>query len=182
MAMRFESKVWEHVFEPAKGKPYLHLEKANDKGICHCKCERALVAVPDQMDCPWCGCGWLFSCAQCGKAFTYAKSVLIHTPIEKIVEFDLTGRGYEKDMDSIHDASQLMTEMMSDLEPEKEYVYLDGYFLPLDAEDFSLEGLYANHTIAELPHAVELKSAGALEAAFADGEYWADRQIEDPEE
>ncbi len=182
MTKRLKSSQWTKVFESTDGEPYLHLEKANEAGICHCKCERALVAAPGQLDCPWCGCGWLFSCAECGKAFTYAKPVIMHTPLEKLVEMDMLGRGWDNDPEFFGSCTDAMREMLAEIEEGIEYVYLDGYFLPLDAEDFSLEGMHANHEITELPHAVELKSPGALSAALGEPDYWEERRRDDDEE
>jgi hypothetical protein len=49
---------------------HLYLRKANDDFVSHCKCPKAdsLISSPGQMDCPWCGCGWLFICSRCNKA------------------------------------------------------------------------------------------------------------------
>jgi hypothetical protein len=54
-----------------------NLRKTNDDFVNHCKCAKAdaLISSPGQMDCPLCGCEWLFNCSGCGKAFTFAESV-----------------------------------------------------------------------------------------------------------
>src|SRR5262249_32220662 len=56
---------------------HMYLRKANDDLVSHCGCDKAdaLVSSPCQMDCPWCGCGWLFGCSRCRKAFTFAEAV-----------------------------------------------------------------------------------------------------------
>lgn len=43
----------------------IYLIKDNDDLCSHCACETAYITFPPQMDCPWCGCGWLFSCTAC---------------------------------------------------------------------------------------------------------------------
>jgi len=48
----------------------VYLVKASNDLISHCKCEYAPIGAPGQMDCPWCGCGWLFLCPKCRRAFT----------------------------------------------------------------------------------------------------------------
>src|SRR6266566_1407987 len=53
----------------------IYLRKANDNLVSHCKCDEAYISAPSQMDCPWCGCGWLFTCSHCRKAFTFAEAV-----------------------------------------------------------------------------------------------------------
>src|SRR5438874_12347121 len=58
---------------------HIYLRKANDDLVSHCGCDLtdALISSPGQLDCPWCGCGWLFVCKQCRKAFTFAEGVEI---------------------------------------------------------------------------------------------------------
>jgi hypothetical protein len=63
----------------------VYLCKDNDDLISHCTCREALVAPPGQADCPWCGCGWLFSCLSCRKAFTFARAVPGQKDLEMIV-------------------------------------------------------------------------------------------------
>lgn len=55
----------------------LYLVKKNDDVISHCKCEESFVGEEGQLDCPWCGCGWLFSCSKCRKAFTFSEAAEI---------------------------------------------------------------------------------------------------------
>jgi hypothetical protein len=172
--------IWKRAFAPAAHrKTYLHLERANDRGVCFCTCERALAAVPDQMDCPWCGCGWLFSCASCGKAFTYAKPVRIAHPLRELVEWDLVGRGIKKSNRSfIKSGAEWMEILLKDVEGEDEHVYFDGYFVPLAAKNTTIEGHYANHKVKALPHAQELKKPGSL-AALENPSYWTRRERPD---
>lgn len=171
-------QTWKQLIEAPAGpgaEAYLHLEKANDKGICFCKCERALVAVPDQMDCPWCGCGYLFACARCGLAFTYAKPVVLHTPLSEIVAQDLIGRGFEDEDGLFEGAAADMAMMLENVEEGKEYVYFDGYAVALDEEDVTIEGLHGSHHFDRLPHAEELDTPGAFEV-LTSPDYWDERR------
>ena len=52
-----------------------YIAKANNDVLSHCQCADTLAAGPAQLDCPWCGCGWLFSCIKCRKAFTFGRVV-----------------------------------------------------------------------------------------------------------
>jgi len=53
-----------------------HLPRQDNDDLCsHCSCDPAYITFPPQMDCPWCGCGWLFTCTRCRKAFTFARGV-----------------------------------------------------------------------------------------------------------
>ena len=67
--------------------------KANDEVLSFCACQQPLVALPGQLDCPWCGCGWLASCIECRKAFTFAKVVDVDLTYEQIVRRDAINRG-----------------------------------------------------------------------------------------
>jgi hypothetical protein len=70
---------------------HLYLQKANDDFVSHCRCHRgdALISSPAQMDCPWCGCGWLFTCGVCRKAFAFAEGVEINESWEETAERDV---------------------------------------------------------------------------------------------
>lgn len=67
---------------------HLYLRKANDGFVSHCKCDKAdaLISSPSQMDCPWCGCGWLFICSRCCKAFTFVEAVQVDESWEKTAD------------------------------------------------------------------------------------------------
>ena len=68
------------------------LAKANDDLISHCKCAYTFIGAPAQMDCPWCGCGWLFVCPKCRKAFTFARAVECNLTREQLAHNDLDGK------------------------------------------------------------------------------------------
>lgn len=177
MEKREAWSTWKHVFEiKGRRKPYLHLERSSTDGLCFCECERALVAVPDQLGCPWCGCGWLFSCAFCGKAFTYAKPVSVNTPLAEIVERDFLGRGLKKDRSMIREGVDYMEWMLGQVQEGIEYVYFDGYPLPLDIKNIKLEGKFGVHLIKSLPHVKERKVPGTLEKELSRVSYWTRRE------
>jgi hypothetical protein len=114
---------------------HLYLTKANNDVISHCSCTDALVTFPSQMDCPWCGCGWLFTCIECRKAFVFARAIETDQTWEDLARRDLTNKWHESPSeDDILDWATAMEELMQDLVLNQEYVYLDGFFLPLDAK------------------------------------------------
>ena len=47
--------------QPQPTKKTIYLEKDNDQLVSFCSCEPAYITYPPQLDCPWCGCGWLFT-------------------------------------------------------------------------------------------------------------------------
>lgn len=135
--------------------------------------------MPDQLDCPWCGCGWLFSCAQCGRAFTFAKAVKIDYPLDEIVAMDLSGRGFAENAEVAKEATEFMRAALSDVDEDRTYVYLDGSILTLDASDIKFEGWHARHDLPVLPHKLELTTPGELGRVLGDSAYWWDRKREE---
>src|SRR5262245_31898380 len=67
----------------------LWLVKANNNFISWCRCDDAPIAWGQQLDCPWCGCGWLFSCLKCRKSFTFARAVLMKETIQELAARDV---------------------------------------------------------------------------------------------
>lgn len=161
----------------------VYLERANSNGICRCTCERSLVSSPVQMDCPWCGCGWLFTCMTCQKAYTFARGVEVDTPLEDLARRDLTRRrGRDPSDDDVAEWVEWMALMLEDVVPGVTYVYLDGFYLPADTTDLELEGVAAVHSLPTLPHVEALTDPRALSRTLADRAYWLERAVEaDPD-
>ncbi len=67
----------------------LYLVKADDRLHSTCRCAQGLAGFPIQADCPWCGCGWLFTCTRCGKPFTFARAEWIPVDLEAIARLNL---------------------------------------------------------------------------------------------
>lgn len=131
------------------------LVKANDELISHCRCDTAF-ATNGQLDCPWCGCGWLFTCAQCRRAFTFAK----------VIEVDVA-----PDDAMIYAGSDL------DLfETGETAIYLDGMLLGPGDTDLDFTGYFARHAMDALPHA-KARSKADLDAVFGDPAYWTSRAL-----
>jgi hypothetical protein len=160
----------------------LHIAKASNEGVCFCECDDALMAVPDQLDCPWCGCGWLLTCAKCGKAFTFGRGVEVEGDLEAMVREDLAGRGWKKEAvrEMLESATEYLRALLEDVEEGREYVYLDGAIIPADAEvPIEFDGVYARHELWELPHVKGRSDPDALHRAFEEPSYWLDRRVED---
>jgi hypothetical protein len=71
---------------------HIYLKKANDELVSHCRCAEALITFPPQMDCPWCGCGWLFTCIECRRAFAFAEGIVVDELWEETAARDLRNR------------------------------------------------------------------------------------------
>ena len=156
----------------------LYLKKKNDDFISHCKCEESLVGDPGQLDCPWCGCGWLFSCTKCRKAFSFAIATKIDKTWEQIAKEDLYG--FSKKIPTQEEVSEwveFMKKMMGHIELGKSYVYLDGYFVPTDEVNFEAEGWYAKHDFAKMPQIMALEDPKIVDQVLSNPEYWRSHAI-----
>src|SRR5690348_12764365 len=106
----------------------VYLVKANNDLISHCKCTSALIGSPAQIDCPWCGCGWLFVCSKCRKGFTFARAEIVDLSWDQLAYNDLEGKwGRQPSEKDLNEWIEFMKILLKDVEPGKEYVYLDGW-------------------------------------------------------
>ncbi|PQO36840.1 hypothetical protein C5Y96_06650 [Blastopirellula marina] len=160
-------------------KAGLFLKKANDDLVSHCKCEPFWISAPAQMDCPWCGCGWLFACPKCRRAYTFAVAAACDLTWEELAHLDLDTRYSEPPSDEDVDLwIEYMKQMTEDLEEGQQYVYLDGWAIPVDAEEFDLEGVYADHQLECVPQAAALHEPSIIEEVLANEDYWHERHVE----
>jgi hypothetical protein len=158
----------------------VYLAKANDSVISFCKCKRALIDAPCQFDCPWCGCGWLFSCSTCGKAFTFAKGVQVDEPLEDIGRRALERQpGRSASDEDVDDWVTGMRQMLEDVEVGQTYVYLDGLYLPADSEQVTFDGWAAHHDLPRLPQTLALTDAEVLDKTLGQKTYWTRRKFAD---
>ena len=149
--------------------------KANNDLISFCTCAEAM-ATTGQLDCPWCGCGWLFTCTQCRKAFTFGV----------VAESDLTPRQIGQRLQSSdpasvdeEDAEGAWEWLEYELEPlsvGQTVIYLDGAIRPVDTENLTFNGWCARHEFTRLPHKT-VKDRADLDAFFGDKNYWLDREL-----
>ncbi|QDU27387.1 hypothetical protein ETAA8_24740 [Anatilimnocola aggregata] len=169
----------------ARPKKHLYLKRANDKLVCHCQCDEALITFPPQMDCPWCGCGWLFCCAKCRKAFSFAVAVELNESWEATALRDLQGRGPGFDAPTEDDVAawvEAMQVMCEELELGEEYVYLDGWFIPTTVEEISMEGMHSYHEINCVPQVEALTDKSVVEELLSNEEYWTENQVPEDDE
>src|SRR5688572_5768660 len=93
-----------------------------------------MITFPPQMDCPWCGCGWLFTCIACRKAFTFAQGVLVNETWEATARRDLTnGWRKEPSEEEIGQWVEAMRELLAEVQVGRQYVCFDGLIIPTDA-------------------------------------------------
>jgi arsenate reductase-like glutaredoxin family protein len=158
----------------------LYLTKKNDEFISFCSCTESLVGDPGQLDCPWCGCGWLFSCTKCRKAFSFAVATEINKTWEEIAAEDLYS--YSKRQATHEEISEWienMQAMQSEIELGKTYVYLDGVFIATDEENISIEGWYAKHEFEHVPQLAAVTNSEIRKLVLSNPDYWRKNQLSD---
>ena len=162
---------------------HVYLIKDNDDLISHCDCEMAYITFPPQMDCPWCGCGWLFSCIECRKAFTFARGVEVDEPWEELGRRDCTNRsGEPPDEDEVQEWVGAMQELLAEVEVGRRYVCLDGLIIPADAAGVEFEGWHARHNLEFLPQVAALDDPSIIDSLLANPDYWQSNALEVEEE
>ena len=157
----------------------LYLRKDSDDVLSFCKCaaEDALVAHPGQLDCPWCGCGFLFSCWKCRKAFTFATAIETELSLEEIVE-----RDYESFMGDARNKPEVrmlrldmrrrnIELMIRGIELGGRYVYLDGFAHRVGAFPPAFTGVYGHHSLDAVPQLRAGANADTLQEDL-DQAYW----------
>ena len=155
----------------------VYLKKANDSVISHCKCIGALITFPPQMDCPWCGCGWLFTCVECRKAFTFAVGVALDEPLEAIGRRDLRNRGEEPSDADVRDWVAAMRELIHEVKPGELYVCIDGRIIPAGTEQIAFDGWAARHDLSRPPQVLAINDPQILRHTLSDPEYWKKRWL-----
>lgn len=173
--------------EPTKSQPVkpkiIYLKKANDEVISHCRCSGPLMGYPRQMDCPWCGCGWLFSCISCGAAFTFAEGVEVEGTLEDLAREDIQRyRREQPDEEHIEAWTTDMKDILRDVVPGKRYVILDGRVIPVDSGPVHFGGQYASHEFEKLPHVEALAEPALLDRILGDRAYWLERAFPEDEQ
>ena len=157
------------------------LAKANDDVLSHCQCSTPLASLPGQLDCPWCGCGWLIGCTQCRRAFTYSRVVEVETDYEIFVQGDRRRGKYDDfDPSELKDCALWLEETLADIPVGRTVVYLDGMYFDVDAEPGLFKGLYALHELQHLPHFEALTRPSLLRATLGERSYWLERRLRDP--
>lgn len=164
---------------------HVYLQKANDDLVSHCNCSAAdaLISFPGQMDCPWCGCGWLFICGRCHKAFAFAKGIELNEPWEVTAERAIRA-SYDRDPEpgEVEEWVEFMQVLLEEVEPGEEYVYFDGYVLPASAAGLEIEGWHSWHNMDFVPQVAALSDPSIIQNVLCSEEYWQSRRIDDEEE
>jgi len=154
--------------------------KANDDVLSHCTCTGAPAMSEQQLDCPWCGCGWMIPCSQCGKSFIFAEVRETDIPLLELGRREVEARGLEDITDEqVADWAEGMAETLSRFEVGDIVVYLDGFYWRINETDIAFEGFFAAHDLERLPHAEALDDPDHLDRMLGDPNYWLDRERPD---
>ena len=160
---------------------HVYLRKANDDFVSHCKCARteALISSPGQMDCPWCGCGWLFGCRQCRKAFTFAEGVEVDESWEEAGDRDVRAL-YQRDPETgeVEEWVECMKALLKGVEPGGLYVYFDGHVISTTAQNLRIEGWHSNHQLDFVPQVAAMDDPSIRTDLLGSVDYWQSNRME----
>ncbi len=161
------------------------LFKANDDVISHCTCPagEARAMSTAQLDCPWCGCGWLIPCVKCGKSFTYGVIKETDMDIMDIARTEVKARNLTDHIteEDIKDWAKAMAEDFNRFDVGQKVIYLDGSYFPLDAKNIEFDGYFAHHKLETLPHAEAIKNPSKLKEILYNKDYWFERELPERE-
>ena len=161
----------------------LWLVKDNNDLVCHCDCKSAMSGPFPQADCPWCGCGWLFSCLTCHKSFTFARVAWIDMPIQMLATrmcWTPSKRGPAQE--EVSEAVEFMRWAVEDLREGDRVVVLDYELLKVDEEGpIEFDGVFAHHELECVPQVRALKDPSYIERTIGRTQYWLERELEDLE-
>lgn len=156
----------------------IYLVKDNNGLISHCSCKVARISSPGQLSCPWCGCGWLFSCTRCRMSFTFARAERIDATWEEMALEDLTGFSKtEPDPEDLRETARQLREMHQGLVPGERYVYFDGMIVGVDAPGIRGRGRHARHDLDYVPQVAALQDRSRINWVLQNVMYWEENAL-----
>jgi hypothetical protein len=131
------------------------------------------------MDCPWCGCGWLFICSRCRKAFTFAECVEVDESWAETGE-RMIRNWYQREpeLGEVEEWVGIMKILLKGVEPGGQYVYMDGYVIPTTAEGITIEGWHARHDLDFVPQVAAIDDPRVCDDILGSREYWQSNRLE----
>jgi hypothetical protein len=159
------------------------LFKANDEVLSYCNCSGRPAMSSGQLDCPWCGCGWLITCSNCKKAFTFAEVRESDQSLFELGWAEARSRGLKNITDAeVAEWAEGMKDMLDCFEVGDIVVYLDGSYWTIDSEEIEFDGYFSHHKLDRLPHQEALINPHVLRSVLGDQNYWFDRELPDRSE
>jgi hypothetical protein len=159
------------------------LFKANDSVLSFCRCIGEPAMSTGQLDCPWCGCGWLIACSKCLRPFTFAEVRETDVPIAELGWREAKARGLSSNVteEKIAEWAEGMIEALDPFDIGDIVIYLDGSYWTVDSTNIEFTGYFAKHQLERLPHAEALADESRLRAILGDKNYWLEREDADRE-
>jgi hypothetical protein len=152
---------------------HVYLTKANNDLVSFCKCDSALITSPPQADCPWCGCGWLFTCINCRKAFTFATAIETDRSWEDLSRADLRGElQVDPSADQIAEWISFMKSYIGDAIVGATYVAFDGRLIATTQTHIEFDGWHATHKLDFVPQVAAMNDASIRNRILNSEEYW----------
>jgi hypothetical protein len=131
------------------------------------------------MDCPWCGCGWLFVCCNCHKAFTFAEGVEINVSWEETADRDIRAiYRREPEPGQVEQWVEFMKILLKEVRCGEQYVYFDGYVIPVTAGGVNIAGWHSDHQLDFVPQIAALSDAEIRDGLLCSPEYWQSNRVE----
>lgn len=162
---------------------HIYLVKDNDDLVSYCGCPEALITFPPQLDCPWCGCGWLFTCITCQVAFTFARGEYVNESWEATARRDLANRFQkEPSTQEMERWIQTMQALLGPVQVGSQYVYFDGAVIATDCSNVKFKGWHAQHDLDFVPQIAALYDSSVEEKILCNLDYWQANAIEPRQE
>jgi hypothetical protein len=131
------------------------------------------------MDCPWCGCGWLFTCSRCRKVFTFAEAVEVNESWEETADRTIRNLYHrEPEPGEIEEWVGFMQLLIRGIRPGHQYVYFDGWVFPISAEGIRVDGWHSRHDLDFIPQVAALNDPNVDDALMSSKAYWMSTAIE----
>jgi isocitrate lyase len=135
------------------------------------------------MDCPWCGCGWLFICGSCRKVFSFAEAFETSESWAQIAERVMPRYGERKPTKAeVNDWIESMETLLQEVTVGQTYLYLDGWVISTDSDGVHLDGWHSSHDLDAVPHLAALAGTKAVDDVLGSIDYWKSTKVAEEEE
>jgi len=117
---------------------------------------------------------------ECRKAFTFARAVETNESLESLAAQDIGKReGSPPKPEEIRGWVEAMKELLQGVQLGKQYVVLDGRFIPTDQQALDFDGWHASHRLTFIPQIAALSDPSVLHDILTNEEYWQSHRLGD---
>jgi hypothetical protein len=115
---------------------------------------------------------------KCHKAYAFARGIEVAQTLEELAYLDWQGKSNTvPTREEIDDWVESMRILLKEVRPGQTYVYLDGWYVPIDLKPVRLEGWHSMHDLPVVPHVEALTNRRALDEVLASQVYWQTRAV-----